>query len=166
MDPDVALTEAPFAYASDDPVNEADPSGLANVGERTETECELYNNDKWIPEGSAPGAGHCVPTSPQPAILFHFIAHHPLQFAAIVGGVVIIVAGTVLTGGLADALLATSADLVAEGGVVANLEAADLAIHAPFVLGPGITVIAIGGGTVGGAIYSLATGGGPKTECP
>ena len=29
MDPDLAETDQPYAYAGDDPVNEADPTGLA-----------------------------------------------------------------------------------------------------------------------------------------
>jgi RHS repeat-associated protein len=45
IDPDVAQTDAPFSYAGNDPVNDWDPLGLADVGIRTLTQCELYSND-------------------------------------------------------------------------------------------------------------------------
>ncbi len=54
--------------AGDDPVNSRDPSGLANVGSYTETECELYNGDKWVSDSSTPGGGHCVPVPNKPWI--------------------------------------------------------------------------------------------------
>ena len=73
LDPDVAETDAPFTYAGDDPVNGWDPLGLADVGIRSESQCELYSNDKWVPKGSIPGNGHCIPAPEQPLIdsVFH-----------------------------------------------------------------------------------------------
>jgi uncharacterized protein RhaS with RHS repeats len=67
IDPDVAQTLSPFNYAGDNPVNEIDPMGLANVSNYTETECELSGN-RWVPKGSAPGVGDCVPVSQTPLL--------------------------------------------------------------------------------------------------
>ncbi|HUC14776.1 MAG TPA: RHS repeat-associated core domain-containing protein [Acidimicrobiales bacterium] len=39
VDPDLAETDQPYAYAADDPVNEGDPSGLYCAGTVGETEC-------------------------------------------------------------------------------------------------------------------------------
>jgi hypothetical protein len=88
VDPDVAETDAPFSYAGDDPVNQWDPLGLADVGIRSESQCELYSNDKWVPKGSIPGNGHCIPAPEQPLIdsVFHYVAHHYGAIISVVAG--------------------------------------------------------------------------------
>jgi RHS repeat-associated protein len=90
LDPDVAETDAPFSYAGDDPLNELDPLGLADVGSYTKTECQLYSNVEWVP--TANGGGHCVATAPQEPLLFHYVAHHYGAIISVVGGGVCIIA--------------------------------------------------------------------------
>jgi hypothetical protein len=95
-----------------------------------------------------------------------YVASHPLQTLAIVGGVVVVVGATILTGGLADVLVATAAGLTEEGTAIGSLEAVDLAIHAPFVLLPGITLGGLGGAGIAWGIYSLVTSSThPKNPC-
>ena len=71
-----------------------------------------------------------------------FIARNRNTIALIAVGTVAIVAGTVLTFGLGDALLAAGAGLAEEGS---QLEVVELAIHAPMVLGPGLGLAGMGG---------------------
>jgi hypothetical protein len=42
--------------------------GLADVGIRSESQCELNSNDKWVPKGSTPGSGYCI-SAPQTSLL-------------------------------------------------------------------------------------------------
>jgi hypothetical protein len=88
----------------------------------------------------------------------HFVATHKTAIAEVAVGVVIVVGATVLTGGLADALLESFAAAEAEGGLGGAFESVDLAVHAPFVLLPGATLGAMGLGLFGYGVYSLFSG--------
>jgi hypothetical protein len=144
----VGITVQAYAYSGDDPVNMTDPLGLWG----------------WNPISdvvqAATDVGHDV------AAGANWVAHHPLQIAAIVGGAVVIVGATVLTGGLVDVLVATASGLVEEESTIGGLEAVELAIHAPFILAPGITLGALGAGSLGWGIYSLvADSSGARQAC-
>jgi len=148
VDPLVGITVQAYAYSGDDPVNMTDPLGLWG----------------WNPISdvvqAATDVGHDV------AAGANWVAHHPLQIAAIVGGAVVIVGATVLTGGLVDVLVATASGLVEEESTIGGLEAVELAIHAPFILAPGITLGALGAGSLGWGIYSLvADSSGARQAC-
>jgi RHS repeat-associated protein len=56
VDPAVALTQQPYSYAGDDPVNEVDPNGLSG-GAPLSGECE-WAGGRWVPTGI--GQGNCV----------------------------------------------------------------------------------------------------------
>jgi len=83
---------------------------------------------------------------------------HKEQVGLIAAGTVAVVGGTVLTFGVGDALVASIAAADAEGSL-GGLEAVDIALHAPFVLAPGVTVAEAGGAAIGYGVYSLVTGG-------
>jgi RHS repeat-associated protein len=161
VDPAVALTQQPYSYAGDDPVNEVDPTGLAG-GMPLQGEC-AGQGGRWV--STSVGQGNCVGKVTPHSVVAEagnaFVAgaktlfEHPLQSAAILGGATAIVVGTAVTGGLADALAATATELIEEGGVEGGLEAIDLAIHAPFILAPGVTIGTFGVGAIALAIYSL-----------
>jgi hypothetical protein len=156
VDPDVAETGQPYAYAGDDPVNESDPLGLFGLSDLN-------------PVHDAEALGNAATTAwnDTGGKVVSYVASHPLQTLAIVGGVVVVVGATILTGGLADVLVATAAGLTEEGTAIGSLEAVDLAIHAPFVLLPGITLGGLGGAGIAWGIYSLVTNSThPKNSCP
>jgi predicted nucleic acid-binding protein len=140
VDPAVSLTQAPYSYANDDPVNEGDPLGLWG----------------WNPISDVTQAAGDVG---------HYVAKHKAAIAEIAVGVVVVVGATVLTLGVGDALLAAGAAAAEEsaaaaeaGDVLGSLEAVDLAVHAPFVLAPGLLLGGIGLATTGYGIYSLFGG--------
>jgi RHS repeat-associated protein len=147
VDPLVAATETPFGYAGGDPVNFSDPTGLWG----------------WNPISDVTQAAEDVG---------HYVAKHKAAITEIAIGVVFVVGATVLTAGLGDALLAAGAASVEESaaassafvttGEVSSLWGAvapfDLAVHAPFVLAPGLTVGIIGSVLEYAGIKSLVTG--------
>ena len=130
-DPLVDLTHAPYTYAGDDSVNNADPSGLFCWGV-----CSFSNT--WNDTG-----GKAV----------HYVAQHKAPFAEIAIGTVVVagvVAGTIATGGLADAVAigaAGAASEVAEataGGAAVGLFGVTFPLDATLALAP-VGFVGIGG---------------------
>ncbi|HUC03961.1 MAG TPA: RHS repeat-associated core domain-containing protein [Acidimicrobiales bacterium] len=143
VDPAVSITGQPYSYANDDPVNAIDPDGL-DCGIFSVV-CGAYD----ATAGAAKDAGH-------------YVAQHKAAIAEIAVGVVVVAGATVLTLGVGDALLAAGAAAAEEsaaaaeaGDVLGSLESVDLAVHAPFVLAPGLVLGGIGLATTGYGIYSL-----------
>jgi hypothetical protein len=126
IDPDVALTDAPFNYAGDDPVNESDPTGLSGVSSYTETECELYG-DNWVPHGSTPGVGTClaVHRSSWLSDVGHFIAKHRKAIEVGAGIALGIVAAGTGIGALVEGATLTGV-LLGAGSVAAGAGASAL----------------------------------------
>jgi hypothetical protein len=167
-----------ISVAGDDPVNEGDPSGLADVGIRTETQCELYSNDKWVPKGSSPGSGYCV-SAPQTSALgevVHFLGEHKAAIAEIAVGVVVVVVVTLATGGIADAVAIGAAGASSEvaeavaGGAAVGLFGVSFPLDATIALLP-VAFVGIGGLVLTGyGIYELfepSGGSKPTTRgCP
>ena len=73
------------------------------------------------------------------------------QGAKLIAGVVLVAGGTILTAGVGDLLLATAAgiDTTEAAGL---FESFDLALHAPWVLLPGLTLAGLGFGSIGWAL--------------
>jgi RHS repeat-associated protein len=128
VDPDVGITQSPYGYVGDDPVNEADPLGLWG----------------WNPisdiKQAAGDAGH-------------FVTTHKAAIAEIAIGTVVVagvVAATVATGGLADAVAigaAGAASEVAEataGGAAVGLFGITFPLDATLALAP-VWFVGIGG---------------------
>jgi len=86
------------------------------------------------------------------------------KIGIVAAGTAAFIGGAVLTAGLGDALFATGAELATEGSI-GQLEAVDLAIHAPFVIAPGVTLAGLGAAAAGYGIYSLLMGTHPKPRC-
>jgi hypothetical protein len=142
IDPALAATQTPYSYAGDDPVNNADPSGLFCWGV-----CSVSNawNDT---------AGKAV----------HYVARHKAAITEIAIGTVVVagvVVATVATGGLADAVAigaAGAASEVAEataGGAAVGLLGVTFPLDATFALAP-VGFVGVGGlGLFAYGIYSL-----------
>lgn len=148
VDPDLAETGQPYAFADDDPTNTIDPDGL----------CSIFGSC-W--SEAAHDVAHAATD------VGHYVASHKKAIAEIAIGVVAVAAATVLTAGVGDALLAAGAaaaeeasEAAAEGDLLGSLESADLAIHAPFVLAPGLAVGLIGGAMVYEGIQTIIRSGG------
>jgi RHS repeat-associated protein len=153
VDPALTVTQAPYTYAGDDSVNNADPSGLFCWGV-----CSFSNT--WNDTG-----GKAV----------HYVAQHKAPFAEIAIGTVVVagvVAGTIATGGLADAVAigaAGAASEVAEataGGAAVGLFGVTFPLDATLALAP-VGFVGIGGlGLIGYAIYSLFPNGSHSRVAP
>jgi RHS repeat-associated protein len=136
----VMITRTPYGYVFDNPLNGRDPSGL---------DCGWTD-----PLGCVTDAADAVATGASAAV--DAVAtgatwawNHPTAAGLIAVGVAGIVAGTVLTGGLLDAVVATTAaiDTTETLGV---LETISLPLFdAPYVIGTGIAVAGAGGLLVG-----------------
>jgi uncharacterized protein RhaS with RHS repeats len=139
VDPLVELTQSPYSYVVGDPLNETDPSGECGGG--------LFG---LVCTGWNATAGKAV----------NYVQNHPAQAALIAIGVVMVVGGTILTGGLIDA--AVAADAGAEAGELGEIvEAADSVISRPLV------IAGLGGGLVAGGgylIYVDATWSSPSSS--
>jgi hypothetical protein len=148
----VDLTGQPYGYVADDPVNNVDPSGLFCWGL-----CSVSN--AWNDTGGK---------------VVHYVAKHKAAIAEIAIGtvaVVGVVAATVATGGLADAVAigaAGAASEVAEataGGAAVGLFGLTFPLDVTLAFAP-VGVVGIGGlGLVGYGIYSLF-GSGSHTGSP
>jgi hypothetical protein len=170
VDPLVAVTGQSYAYTGDDPVNGVDPMGLCTIpgegqlypGACATTGAEAIAAEQEI-QAQAQGGGFSISkgldaVEGAASDVGHFVATHKTAIAEVAVGVVIVVGATVLTGGLADALLESFAAAEAEGGLGGAFESVDLAVHAPFVLLPGATLGAMGLGIFGYGVYSLFSG--------
>jgi hypothetical protein len=174
-DPLEAPTQQPYQYAHGDPLDETDPTGMG-CGWTSPQDC-VKDAGSAVAGGVSSAAGAVasgVTTAASDigsgaASGAEWTWNHKEQVGLIVGGTVLVVGGTVLTFGVADALAASIAAAEAEGAL-GGLEAVDIAIHAPFVLAPGITLVGAGAGAgAGGAaagygIYSLVNG--HQRACP
>jgi len=134
-------------YAGNDPVNEVDPLGLWG----------------WNPISDVTQAAGDVG---------QYVAKHKVAITEIAIGAVVVVGATVLTAGIGDAILAAGAaaaeESAAAGAEFAATGAAEslwgvmapvyLAIHAPFVLAPGILLGGMGAGLIGVGIHGLISG--------
>jgi hypothetical protein len=161
VDPAVSETQAPYSYVGDDPLNRTDPLGLCwpswacgvenSVGSVASS---AVNTVASVSEDAVQDVGELAVDTAT------WVGQHPLQTIAIVGGAGL----TVYAGGMIwEAGLANVAE---EGTIVGGLENVDLAIHAPFVLLPGITLSAIGALGVGWGGYSSLSGqNGGSTPC-
>ncbi|MGH7861260.1 MAG: RHS repeat-associated core domain-containing protein [Candidatus Dormibacteraceae bacterium] len=132
-DPAVATTRAPYAFASDTPLNGADPSGLC-----------------W--PSWACGAENAVGGAVGGAA--SWVGAHPTQTAAIAVGAVLIIGAIALTGGVGLAAAASYA-AIDTTEVAGALEGVDLAIHLGWVYLVGGALGAVG---VGGVIWGATSG--------
>jgi hypothetical protein len=172
-DPIESLTQAPYSYANDDPLDQVDPLGLC--GHWYDVACQVGSAAGAVGSGvsSAAGAvGGAVSSAAsatynnvlQPigsgiATGAEWVGNHPVEVGLIVGGSVLLVGGGVFAvaagGELFEAIAA--ADAAGE-----SLEAAELALKAPLILvTAGGTAIA-GGGLIAEGSYLLAT----QNQCP
>jgi hypothetical protein len=138
VDPMVEETGQPYAYTGDDPVNETDPLGLWG----------------WNPISDVTQAAHDVG---------HYVNTHKAAIAEVAAGVtivVVVVAATVATGGIADFAFAAIGTAAEEGGTVGALEGFTAAAHAGFVFLLPATLALFGGAMIARAGPSLLTGSG------
>ena len=177
VDPLVGITGQPYQYVNGDPLNFIDPLGLSwcswspvGCGTATNVQHKISRATKVVVHGVARAAeavGHGV--SRATSDVGHYIAKHKVAIGEITIGVLVAVGAAALTGGLGDALLiastgaieesaAASAEFAATGSVesfLGTMSPIDLAIHAPFVFAPGLTLGFLGAGLFGVGIHGL-----------
>jgi RHS repeat-associated protein len=190
LDPAVATTNSPFAYAGDDPVNSSDPSGLLTL----QGDC-AQQQGHWIP-GTGYGGGSCIgKVQPHSLVgevgnalgsasvqvwnssggeVVHYLAQHQAGIAEIAIGttvVVVVVVGTVASGGLADAVATGAGGAASEvaeataGEGFVGLFGLTFPLDAFVALTP-VGLVGVGGlGLIGYGIYSLFSSG-SHTKAP
>ena len=165
VDPLVGITDQPYQYAGGDPVNFIDPLGLSWCS-WSPVGCGTAINIQHKIVRATKDIGHAIHT------VAHFVVKHKVAIGEIAVGALFIAGATVLTAGVVDALVvagagateesvAAGAEFAATGSVGSFLGAMspiDLAIHAPFVFAPGITLGLLGFGSVDIGIHGLING--------
>ncbi|MHB8262526.1 MAG: RHS repeat-associated core domain-containing protein, partial [Acidimicrobiales bacterium] len=158
VDPLVSLTGQPYQYVGGDPVNQVDPLGLFCWGL-----CSFSN--AWNDTGGK---------------VVHYVAQHQAAVAEIVIGTAVVagvVAATVATGGIADAVMIGVAGAGEEvgsavaGGAAVGLFGLTFTLDAAFALAPiaGVGLIGAGLAIYGGyQLYEQMFGGSHthKSACP
>ncbi|MHB8593104.1 MAG: RHS repeat-associated core domain-containing protein, partial [Acidimicrobiales bacterium] len=177
VDPAVAVTQSLYSYAGDDPVNRVDPLGLCTTPTGNANQPFAYTPGQCTPQqvqqiDQAAAAARAAGPASSCSNVFSCVIQDPGSIVAsfnanrgtiehaeeAVLGTAGVIAGSVLTAGLADVLLEAAGAATEEGGFLGALDVTHLAIEAPFILGPGI--LATGGaGYLGGyGIYELIHG--------
>jgi hypothetical protein len=150
--PSPAAPATPTTTSAKTPFNRLDLAGLSQRACTAGTDLTGCNYTPWthhagkiakhVAKRTTKVVAHAAVSMGQ------FIARNKGTIALVVIGTVAIGAGTVLTFGLADAMLAAGAGLAEEGGTAAGFEIIHLTIDAPLILGPGLTLAGAGGYTV------------------
>lgn len=144
VDPAVGITQAPYTYVDDDPLNATDPNGMLCLS----PSCLKHDvTQAWNNTG-----GKAV----------HFVSQHKAAVTEIAVGVtavVVVTAATVATGGIADAVALGAAGASEEiGGAVAGGSKAGLVtfpLDATIALAP-VGMVGLGGlGLAGYGSYEL-----------
>lgn len=110
VDPAVAVTDQPYAFSGDDPINLSDPTGLCWV-------CAVFHRVVHAVTKKARAFVHVVSKVVHTAA--HFVRRHWKAIAVTVVVIVAVAVVSVGTGGLADAAIATSAAAEATGSAAA-----------------------------------------------
>ena len=145
VDPAVAITQDPYGYVGDSPLDGVDPLGLRGLNVFADLA------DVW-------DTGVVALTDPAATLQgAEWIGGHTAAATEIVGGATLIVGGAVLTEAVAGLLMATTATLASESAI-GGIEAVDVGVHGLLALAPGVGVMLGGAGLSLTGIRNIRTG--------